>query len=83
MERFFSPISSEDQKQKKVFTKDGTLVFPNSSGDLRSDARQSQIIGRDADVDHTQIVGERYSQIIGGDISPHSPGFRHPWQLRR
>ena len=29
---------------------------PNSGGDLRSDAHQSQIIGGDADVDHTQII---------------------------
>ena len=40
----------------------------NSSGDLRSDARQSQFIGGDADEDHIQI--------IGGDTIP--PGFRHP-----
>ena len=31
----------------------------------------------DANVDHTQIIGG-YSQIIGGDISPIPPGFRHP-----
>ena len=54
------------------------LFSPNSSGDLRSDAGQSQIIGGDADVNHTQIVGG-YSQIIGGDISPpSSPGFGTP-----
>ena len=52
---FFSPISGEDQK--KVFTRNGTLFSPNSSTDLRSDAHQSQIIGGDADKDHTQIVG--------------------------
>ena len=39
---------------------------PNSGTDLRSDAHQSQIIGGDADEDHTQIVGGGYSQIIGG-----------------
>ena len=34
---------------------------PNSSGDLRSDANQSQISGGgDADVDHTQIIGGIY-----------------------
>ena len=33
---------------------------PNSSGDLRSDAHQSQIIGGDTDVDHTQIIGGIY-----------------------
>ena len=42
---------------------------PNSGGDLRSNAHQSQIIGGDADVDHTQII-RGYSQIIGGFIPP-------------
>ena len=46
------------------------VFFPNSSGNLRSDAHQSQIIGGDADEDHTQI--------IGGDISPHPLGFGTP-----
>ena len=54
MEHFFSPNSGEDQKQKQVFTRNGTLFL---STDLRSDAHQSQIIGGDADEDHTQIVG--------------------------
>ena len=31
--------------KKKVFAKNGTLFSPNSSGDQRSDADQSQIIG--------------------------------------
>ena len=52
MEHFFSPNSGEDQK--KVFTRNGTLFL---STYLRSDAHQSQIIGGDADEDHTQIVG--------------------------
>ena len=67
MGHFFSPISGEDQK-KKVFTRNRTLLL---STDLRSDAHQSQIIGGNADIDHTQIVG--------GDISPHPPlpWFRH------
>ena len=30
---------------------------PNSSGLLRSDAHQRQIIGGDADVDHSQTIG--------------------------
>ena len=74
---------SEEQK-KKVFTKNGTLFFPNSSGDLRSNADQSQIFGGDADVHHTQI------KLLGGIQSnywgiyppppppPPPPGFRHP-----
>ena len=44
--------------------------FPNSSGDLRSDAHQSHIIGGHADVDHTQIIGGIQSNYWG-EISPH------------
>ena len=78
MELFFSPNSGEDQKkkEKKIFTK---KLFSHSSGHLRSDAHQSQIIREDADVHHTvlKLLGG-YSQIIGGDISPHPPGFGTP-----
>ena len=31
--------------EKKVFTKNGTLFSPNSSGDLRSNEHKSQILG--------------------------------------
>ena len=55
----------------------GTLFFPNSGGDLRSDAHQSQIIGGDADVDHTQIMGE-YNEIIGRIYPPIPSGFGTP-----
>ena len=51
---------------------------PNSSWDLRSDADQSQTIGGDAAVDHTQIIVGGYNQIIGGYIPHPSPGFRVP-----
>ena len=76
MEHFFSPNSGEDQNQKKSSSPQMEHFFPpNSSGHLRSDAHQSQIIGRDADVDHTQTIGG-YSQIIGGVyITPIPPGF--------
>ena len=83
--------------KKKVFTKNGTLFFPNSgedqkkrsspkmehsfppnsSGHLHLDAHQSQIIGGDADVNHTQTIGGIQSNYWG-NISPHPPGFRHP-----
>ena len=36
------------------------FLSPNSCGDLRSDPHQSQIIGGDADKDHTQIIGGTY-----------------------
>ena len=53
----------------------GTLFSPNSGVDLRPDAHQSQIIGEDADVDHTQIIGEDTVKLLGR-IYP--PGFGTP-----
>ena len=73
---FFSLSSGEDQK--KVFTKTGALFSPNSSGDLRSDAHQSQSIGWDADVDHTQIIGGDRVKLLGGYIPPSLPVFGIP-----
>ena len=55
------------------------LFSSNSSTDLRSDVHQSQIIGGDADDDHTQIVGGIQSNYWGGYILPIPPGFRHHW----
>ena len=75
MEHFFSPISGEDQnKKKRSSPKMGHFFSPNSSADLRSDAHQSQIIGGDADEDHTQIIGGYTVKLLGGYIPP---GFRH------
>ena len=51
---------------------------PNPSGDLRSDARRSQIFGGDADEYHTQFIGGGYSQIIGGIYPPHPPRVSAP-----
>ena len=50
---------------------------PNSSGHLRLDAHQSQIIGVDADVDHTQTIGEDTVELLGG-IYPPSPRVSGP-----
>ena len=51
---------------------------PNSSRDLRSDAHQSQIIGGDADVDHTQIIGGDNVKLLGRIYPPITPGFGTP-----
>ena len=68
-----------EEPKKKVFTENGTLFSPNSSGHLRSDAHQSQIIGGDADVDHTQTIGGDTVKLLGGYIPPSSfPGFGTP-----
>ena len=48
----------------------GTLFTPNSGGGLRSDEHQSQIIGEDADVDHTQIIGEDTVKLLGRIYPP-------------
>ena len=61
VEHCFSQNSGEDQK-KRSLPKNGIKrslpkVSPNSNGDLRSDAHQSEIIEGDADEDHTQIIG--------------------------
>ena len=50
---------------------------PNSSGNLRSDAHQSQIIGGDENEDHTQIIGGIQSNHWGGYIPP-SPRVSAP-----
>ena len=58
------------------------IFSPNSSGDLRSDTHQSQIIGGNADVDHTQIIGRIHSIYWGRYIPqfppPTPPGFGTP-----
>ena len=56
----------------------GTLFSPNSGGDLRSDAYQSQIIGGDADVDHTQIIGGDTVKLLGGIYPLHPPRVLAP-----
>ena len=76
IEHFFSPISGEDQKKKKkVLSKNRTLFFPKFT--LR--CIPIQIIGRDADVDHSQTIGGDTAKLLGGIYPPIPPGFRHPW----
>ena len=74
MEHFFSRIQVKKNK-KKVFTRNGTLFFPDLSTDLPSDANQSQIIGGDAGEDHTKIVGGDTVKLLGGNTPP---GFGTP-----
>ena len=57
--------------EKKFFTKNGTLLSPNSSVHLRSYAHQSQIIGGDAVTDHTQTIGgiqSNYSRWVSAPL---------------
>ena len=69
---------SEDQK-KRSSPKERKLCSPNSSGDLRSNAYQSQIIGR------MQVQTIPVLKLLGkiqsnwGDLFPHPPlGFGTP-----
>ena len=67
---------SEDQK-KRSSPKERKLCSPNSSGDLRSNAHQSQIIGGMQVQTILKLLGEIQSNW--GDISPHPPlGFGTP-----
>ena len=78
----FVQVSKLSEVQKKVFTKHGTLFSPNSRGHLRSDAHQSQIIGGDADVNHTQTIGGDTVTLLG-EIYPPSPRVSAPLVANR
>ena len=68
---------SEGQK-KRSSPKLEAFFSTNSSEDQRSDVDQSQIIGGDADVDHTQIIEGIQSNYWGGSILPIPKGFGIP-----
>ena len=72
----FFQVSKLSEEQKKDLHQKWNIFSPNSSGDLRSDAQQSQFIGGDADVDHTQINywGDTV-KLLGGYIPSR---FRRP-----
>ena len=77
----FFQVSKLSKDQKKGLHQQWNTFFSpelNSSRDLRSDAHQSQIIGVDADVDHTSNYWGEYSQIIGGIISISPPPVSAP-----
>ena len=66
-------------KKMVLHLKKEKLFSPNSSGDLRSNAHQSQIIGGMRMQTILKLLGG-YSQIIGRIYLPipPSPGFRQP-----
>ena len=84
MERFSPNLVKDEIKNiKKGLHQKWKAFFPNSGKDLRSDAHQSQIIGGDADEDHTQIIGGIQSNYWEGYIPPIPFGFRHPCYRHR
>ena len=62
------------KKKKKVFSKNRTL-FPQIYSQLYS--TPIQIIGGDADVDHSQTIGGDTAKLLGGYI-PHPPQVSAP-----
>ena len=76
LEHFFPRIQVKIKaKKKNVFTENEARFSPNSSGDLRSDAHQSQIIEGYAHVDDPQIIEGDTVKLLG-DKSP--PDFGTP-----
>ena len=76
MEYFFPQIHVKTKK--KVFTKNGTLFFPEFkwTSTLRC-TPESNYCG-DADVDHTQTIGGNTVKLLGGYI----PGVSAPLLMR-
>ena len=79
LEYDFVQVSKLSEDRKKGLHQKGKLFPLNSGGHLRSDActPESNYWG-DADVDHTQTIGEDTVKLLGEYIPP---GFRHPWGL--
>ena len=78
IERSFSPNSGEDQKEKKERKRSSSKIehfFPLIYAQMYT---HSNYWG-DADVDHSQTIGEDTAKLLGGCIPPISPLFRHPW----
>ena len=71
----FFQVSKLNEDQKKKSSPEMEPFF--LSTDLRSHAHQSQIIGGDADEDHTQIVGGYTIKFLGRIYPPIPPLFRH------
>ena len=69
-EHFFSPNSDEDQKKKRSSARIEDF-FPK----FTLSRTPIQIIGGDADVDHSQTIGWDTAKLLGGYIPPSPPGF--------
>ena len=74
----FFPQIQMKTKKKRSSLKMEHFFSPNSSEHLCSDTHQSQIIGGDADVNHTQTIGGDTVKLLGGYIPHITPGFGTP-----
>ena len=70
---FFSKFRWRPNKKKGLYQERNTFFSPISSGDLHSESHQNQIIGADADEDHTQIIGGDTAKLLGGIYPPIPP----------
>ena len=77
LEHFFPQI--QVKTKKKVFTKNAILFFPEFKWIPTVKCTPASNYRGDADVHHTQTIGEDTVKLLGGYIPPIPPGFRHPW----
>ena len=84
VEPFFPQIQVKTKK-KRSSPKVEHFFPPNSSGHLRSDAHQSQIIGGGWRCrPYTQTIGVDTVKLLGGYIPPFPSGFGTPgYRARR
>ena len=66
-------MKTKKKKKKKGLQQEKNTFFPK----FTLSCTPVQIIGGDVEVDHSQTI-RGYSQIIGGDISPHPPRVSAP-----
>ena len=69
LDQDFFQVSKLSEDQKKGLRQKWNTCFSR----IYSDAHQSQIIGGNADEDHTQIVGGYTVKSLKGIYSPHPP----------
>ena len=77
MKYFFPPNSGEDQNKKGLHQKWNTC-FPEFKWTPTLRCTPESNYTGDADVDHTQTIGEDTDKLLGGGIYPSiPPGFWH------
>ena len=67
----FSPILGEDQQKKKGLQLEYNTFFPK----FTLSCTPIQLIGGNADVDHSQTIGGNTAKLLGRYIPPVPPGF--------
>ena len=71
-------MKTKTKTKKKGLHHKWKTFSPNSSGQLRSNAHQSQIIGGNADVGHSDTIGGHTAKLLGEYILLSPPGFGIP-----